>query len=436
MKVGKITPELRDQIVELNDLREVAAEYGVEFNSTGKAKCPFHNDGKNGNLHIHEKKGENATYHCYTETCRAGQMWADKKKTERHKLSLPNGLEIEDGGPGVIGFVMNIEQVSYIEACVILMNRSAIPIPEGKVNIKEERHKKKITRLNVGFYKILSKTPEMMSYLLKDRKINKESIKKWRLGYIPEGNHTAPLGEKVAGRLVFGLREESYDVDGALIVAMAYRTMTGEQPKYYNDYTIEGMYEKKNYLYGINEARKPIRKAGYAIITEGYTDVIIAHQSGVENTVATCGTAFTLEQMEKLRRLTKNLVFWYDGDGPGWNAMVDAMPTLLEMGFRVKVVTAPERDPAEWMNYMGQNKDKILQFIKRNAKSALQVLMEDVVDDYELSVRTMTAKFESRLLEHKTAALDELLPILDSIKDPSERIVFSSMVQQKLDIKL
>lgn len=432
MKVGKITDELREQIIELNDLREVAEEYGISFNSTGKARCPFHKDGKNGNLHLHEKRGESSTYYCYTETCSAGTMWADKKKGTRHMLTLPDGTEIEDGGPGVIGFVMNMERCSFIEACVFLLSRAGIPIPEGKVDFKEERHKKKMTKLNIQFCQNLFKTPEVMSYL-KDRKISKSSIKKWRLGYINEDDSSAPMGDKVSGRLVFGLVEESYDAKGARTVAMAYRTLKDEQPKYYNDYTMPGMYEKKFYLYGINEARQAIKRLGYAVITEGYTDVIIAHQSGLENAVATCGTAFTREQMEKLRRLTKNLVFWFDGDSAGWGSMIDNMSLLLEMGFRIRIMVAPGKDPAEWMNFLGQDEERVRQFVAKNARAALHVMAEEITSQYEDERRILMSQYESNLMALKVDAYDDLLPILDSITDPSERIAFQSLINSKME---
>lgn len=435
MKVGKITDEIKQQIIDLNDLREVAEDYGIEFNSTGKAQCPFHKDGKNGNLHLHEKRGEHSTYHCYQETCSAGTMWADAKKTKRHILTLPDGTEIEDGGPNVIGFVMNIEQVSYVEACVILMNRAGIPVPEGKVDYKKQRYKERIHSLNIDYCKTLYKTPEVMSYL-KERGIMKPSIKKWRLGYVPEEDTRAPLGKKASGRLVFGLAEESYNTKNALTVAMAYRTLKGEEPKYYNDFTTEGIYEKKNYLYGLNEARKAIRSAGYAIIMEGYMDVIMSHQSGVENAVAVCGTSFTIEQMEKLKRMTKNLVFWLDGDSAGMSSMLQDIPTLLEMGFRVKIVIAPGKDPAEWMVAMDQDKMKVLEFISEHARPALQVIAEQVIDEYEEETKTIRTMMESKINEKLLDALDELLPILDTVKDPSERIVFRMMIEKKLGVRV
>lgn len=433
MKVGKITDELKDLIIEQNDLREVAEEYGIVFNSTGKACCPFHEDGKNGNLHIFEKRGENPTYFCFAETCRAGSVWEDKKKTKRHTLKI-DGVEIEDGGPTVIGFVMNIEQCSYIEACVKLMERAGIPVPEGRSNPKHDRHKKKMTSLNLSYCKNLFKTPEVMAYIT-ERGITKSSIKKWRLGYIDEDDYSAPMGEKVAGRLVFGLVEESYNKKVST-VAMAYRTLDDAiKPKYYNDFTMEGLYEKKHYLYGLNFARKAIRQLNYAIVTEGYTDVIIAHQCGIENVVATCGTAFTLEQMQKLRKLTRNLVFWYDGDGAGWSAMIDKIPMLLELGFRIKIVAAPEKDPAEWMLHLGQDAERIKKFIAKKSKSALEIMIEEGLDIY-LEYLDDEKVTETQLIAARIEALDYLLPVLESITDKTEKIVYRSLVEQKLQIRI
>lgn len=424
MKVGKLTDENIRQIIEENDLREVAKEYGVEFNETGKACCPFHKDGKNGNLHLYEKKGEDPTYFCFSRKCSAGRKWIDNEKTKPNILTLPDGQEIEDGGPNVIGFVMNIERCSFIEACLILMERAGIQPPKANVNYKDEKLRKKVHARNISYCRTLMGTPHMLDYL-EERGIDRESIKKWRLGYIKEDDHSNPLfGEKVAGRLVFGLAEESYNPKKARTVSMGYRTMKDEQPKYYNDYN-SSIYEKRHYLYGLNEARKAIRRAGYAIVMEGYTDVIVSHQSGIENAVATCGTAFTREQMEKLRKLTNKLVFWYDGDNAGYEAMLESIDELLEMGFRVMIIHSPGYDPAELMNKLGQKQKAIQKFIADKARPALQVLAEDALSEYESKMNNM-----------KTEVLDELLPILESITDPSEKVVFKSMISNRLGVQL
>lgn len=430
MNVGTITPELKDMIIEQNDLREVAADYGVIFNSIGKACCPFHNDGKNGNLHIFERTGENPSYFCFAETCGAGRIWADKAKTKRHMLTVDDH-SFEDGGPSVIGFVMNIEQCSYIEACVKLMERAGIPIPEGKENLKHKRHKSKMTKLNVYYCKQLLKRPKILDYLNR-RGITLESIKKWRLGFIPSNDTSAPLGSKVSGRLVFGLEEESYGTPKT--IAMAYRTLRKETPKYYNDYTVEGLYEKKHYLYGFSKARKHIRSMGYAILMEGYTDVIIAHQAGLVNSIATCGTALTEYHLDKLSKVTKNLLLWFDGDSAGWSAMLSKIPLLIEYGFRVQVAVAKGKDPAEWINSMNQDAKKVKEFVAKIAKPALQVLMHSALSNYrELKEQ---APPDSVLLTERVHVLDEILPIINSLKDESVRIVYRSYLESKLNIRI
>jgi DNA primase len=304
------------------------------------------------------------------------------------------------------------------------MERAGIEPPKAKVDYKEEKHKKKTHARNIDYCRTLMQTPHILAYL-KERGIHKDSIKKWRLGYIDEADKSNPLfGEKVAGRLVFGLAEEAYDSKKAKTVAMAYRTMHDEKPKYYNDYTSD-LYEKKFYLYGINEARKAIRKRNFAFVMEGYTDVIISHQSGFENAVATCGTAFTHEQMEKLFKLTRNLIFWYDGDSAGYDAMMESIEELLEFGFRVQIIKSSGYDPAELMNKLHQNEEAIEKYIRDHARPALQVIAEEALSDYE-----------AKMNQAKLDVLDELLPILNSIKDESEKIVFKSMINNRLGVNL
>lgn len=424
MKIGKITDDHIRQILEENDLREVAKEYGVVFNSSNKATCPFHNDGEHGNLHIFEKKDEDPSYFCFSRKCSAGRKWADEKKTKPNILTLPDGHKIEDGGPNVIGFVMNMERVSFPEACMILMERAGITPPKANVNYKLEQAKKKTHKLNYEYCRNLLANKAVMEYVY-SRGITKQSIKKFRMGYISEDDNSNPLfGQKVAGRLVFGLVEEGFNLKTSKTIAMAYRTLKDEQPKYLNDYTSEA-YEKRHYLYGLTHARKAIRSRGYAMVFEGYTDVIIAHQAGLENSIATCGTAFTREQMEKLKRITSNLVFWYDGDSAGFDAMMESIEDLLEFGFRVKIVVSPGMDPAEVMNKLKQDEASILNFIKGNAKPALQVVAEQTLSD-----------FDRKMQDAKIEALDELLPILESIQNPSEKVVFKSMIENRLGVSL
>jgi DNA primase len=423
VKVGTITDELLDRILEENDLREVAEEYGVVFGANNKAICPFHKE-STPSLHLHT---ENNTYHCYA--CRAGTRWENKEKRIPHMLHLPDGVTIEDGGPSVIGFVMNMERCSYIEACVILMERAGIPIPKAKVDAKLEKMKQKMTEDNKLFCKTLLKSEKMLAYL-DSRGIHRDAIKKWRIGLVPKGYRHPYFGTLLEGRLVFGITEPCWNPKKAKTIAMAYRDMNYEKgskdhsAKYINDKESE-IYKKGQILYGLNEARKAIREAGYALVVEGYTDVIIAHQCGIENTIATCGTSFTDEQMDILEKLTKNIYFWYDGDEAGREAMERTIGRLLARGFKVYVIISTPRDPAEQMNYMGQKGKAIRRYIADKAIPARMFLASSIFEEYDKKLQRLKADM-----------LDELMPIYRLITDDTEKVLFKSMIQERLGVQI
>ncbi len=424
MKVGTITEDILEQILEQNNLKDVAAEYGVHFDGNNKAKCPFHKEGATGNLHYYE---DNNTYYCFCRTCQAGTRWKDKKNRIPHVLKFSDGFEMEDGGPNVIGFVMNIERCSYVEACVKLMERAGIQIPAAHVNKKLERQKQACFDMNKRFYKALLKDKKMMEYL-RERGISEESMLKFRLGVVPKDFEHPVFKTLIAGRLVFGITEPHYTPTKAKTIAMAYRNMTEPRPsgeaKYINDKTSE-IYKKGELLYGYNEARRAIRENGYAIVMEGYTDVIISHQSTIENAVATCGTSFTTEQMLLLRKLTKNLYLWYDGDTAGIEAMQASIEEALSHGFRVFVINSAPYDPAELMNKFEQNGKRIKKYIEQNAKPAPEFVASLALDEFDRKVGAA-----------RRAALDELMPLMNAIIDPTDKVLFRTMLEDRLGVVL
>ncbi|WP_422661658.1 toprim domain-containing protein (plasmid) [Paenibacillus sp. EC2-1] len=425
-KIGTISEETIERIKQENNIREVAAEYGIRIGHNNKARCPFHSEGRTPNLHFYED-----SYHCYT--CKAGTKWENKEKKTPHSLKLPDGKTIEDGGPSVIGFVMNLERCSYVEACVILMERAGIPVPKAKIDHKLEKQKRKTHAMNIEFCKALISNPEMRVYLSK-RGIKEESIKTFRLGWVPDGFRHPIFKGRVEGRLVFGLPEDSWDAKKARTTAMAYRAMDEEQEadgKYLNDPTSE-VYSKSGFLYAFNEARKAIRENGYAIVMEGYVDVILAHQAHVQNAVGTCGTAFTDEQMDKLRKLTDKIVFWYDGDPAGMNAMLSDIERLMAKGFRVFVIDSTPNDPAEIINLLNQDRDRVLKYIADKSVPALQMILRGVVDDFERD----TAAANNLIIRKKTEALDQLMPVFESITDPSEKVMFKTMISEKIGVSI
>lgn len=394
----RIPPELKDLIREQNPLREVLADYGIEVRPDGKAFCPFHEE-RTPSFHVYD---ESNTYYCYG--CGAG--------TKGRVLRLKDGTEITDAGSDVIAFVQNMERVGFEEACRILAKRAGIPLPDRKEDAELERMKESITERNRRYYLELMRMPAVLEYLY-ERGLDEEDIRKWRLGYLssPEG----------AGRLVFAIMEDLPGTE-AKTIGFAYRYLGKQEdvPKYKNSPNSR-VYNKSHVLYGLNYAMQPIRQKGFALVVEGYFDVILAHKAGLENTVATCGTSFTEEQMAKLRRYTNCVYLWYDGDEAGKVAAVRVLPDLLRHGFMVYFIETPGEDPADFLlrNKLNVSNDILTEM----AKPALHVLFDEELSRYEQVVS-----------QERIKVLQRVLPVLEAVQNPAEKLAYTQLVYGRLGI--
>ncbi|MNQ32108.1 DNA primase [compost metagenome] len=398
----KVTPDMTQEISQRNPIVEVLADYGVTPRYDGKALCPFHEeDGPSFMVY-----SDTNTYHCYG--CGAGS----KGKTLRHK----DGTESVDAGSDVIGFIMNIENVSFPEACKILMRRSGMKIPDDKIDAAAERAKDAVMDRNRRFYNALMKNQDVLDYIA-ERGMDITDITKWRLGWVPQSE---PGGNR--GRLVFSIMEHHYKPELAKSIALAYRKLDPNDngPKYRND-PHSNVYNKSQVLYGMAHAAPNIRKKRYAIAMEGYVDVILAHKVGLDNSVATCGTSFTDEQVALLRRYTDQLFLWYDGDDAGQNAAFRALPDLLKAGFTVMIVKSRGEDPAEVIQRVG--KDAIVDYIMANSFNAVQLMIDEEC-----------TRIEAILNKERTKALNKLLPIVNAIQKPAEKYNYDGVIRKRLGL--
>ncbi len=204
-------------------------------------------------------------------------------------------------------------------------------------------------------------------YLI-DRGLSNDTAEHWQLGYAPpswnalanslvgEGfgeemmlgagvvgrSGTGRLYDLMRGRLIFPVVDETGGPRG-----FAGRLITGDGPKYLNG-PETALYTKRALLYGLHHARPGIAEAGEAIVVEGYTDVLAAHQMGFDNVVATCGTALTREHLELLSRSTASVVLAFDGDSAGLNAVERTADLLGTTDIDVRVAQLPAgQDPAD-----------------------------------------------------------------------------------------
>ncbi len=297
-----------------------------------------------------------------------------------------------------IGFLMDLEKYSYVEALKWLANKYNIGVEETETTPELKLYQQSSDSLfiinNFGqkfFSEALFETEEgqdiALSYL-KERGFREDIIKKFQLGYNPEtGDSFAKaavvsqfnpellqksglvvlrdekLRDNYRGRIIFPIHNQSGKISGfgARLIKK-----NDKAPKYINTPENE-IYVKSKILYGSYFARMAIDKADECLLVEGYTDVVSLHQAGVENVVASGGTSLTPDQLRLIKKYTNNLTIIYDGDGAGIKAAVRGMDLALEEGLDVKLVLIPDNeDPDSYVNKIGPSAFKA--FIDLNKK--------------------------------------------------------------------
>ena len=291
-------------------------------------------------------------------------------------------------GGNAIQFLMEIDNMSYPEAARSLAARYGIELIEtGNRDDDEYREKQKVRETLQAaldyaaefFEHQLHETVEgktvAMPYF-KERGYTYETIRKWRLGFSPEAweaftQKAVKEGYKAENLELAGLIKKRdngsfYDlyrnrvifplvgVSGKLL-GFAGRKMgsTDPAPKYVNSPETE-LYKKSDFLYGMFQAKNAVKKNDKVYLTEGYTDVITLHQAGIENVVASSGTALTPSQIKLIRRFTSNVTVVYDGDAAGIKASLRGIDLLLSDDLNVRVVPLPEgEDPDSYCTKLG-----------------------------------------------------------------------------------
>ncbi len=322
-------------------------------------------------------------------------------------------------GGTAVSFVMEIENFTYPEALRHLAKKYGIEIEEDVQEIseaeKESRNQRELLYkihevANNFFQEQLYDTEEGqnigLSYF-RERGLNDEILKKFQLGYSPELKNAFTKSAKEKGydkdlleksglsifpenapdgidrfreRVIFPILSFSGRVlgFGARILKSNVKTA-----KYLNSPETE-IYHKSNVLYGIAQSKQAISKENHCLLVEGYMDVISLHQSGIENVVASSGTALTKEQIKLIKRLTPNVTILFDGDAAGIKASFRSIDLLLEDGMNIKVMLFPDgHDPDSFAKAFPQ--DYVKSYISEHAVDfihfKIDVLQKDAGDD-------------------------------------------------------
>ncbi len=345
--MARIPEDFIQQVLDRTDIVAVIERY-VPLKKAGinyQARCPFHNE-KSPSFTVSPTK---QFYHCFG--CGA------------HGTA--------------ISFLMEHASYGFIDAVKELASQAGLQIPDDGQSHEEDGHRNRIlAHLDAAnrFYKQSLKNHAVAVDYLKGRALTGETAARFALGYAPDDWHglksavadyqDAALEEagliiaqegkrydRFRDRVMFPIRNERGQVIG-----FGGRVMGKGEPKYLNSPETP-VFHKGRELYGLHEHRRAIQQADRVIVVEGYMDVVMLDQHGVDNAVATLGTAVTADQAARLLRLADEVVFAFDGDNAGrkaaWRALENSLPQAQD-GKRLSFLFLPEgEDPDSYVRNQG-----------------------------------------------------------------------------------
>lgn len=428
-----IPPETIRTILETAQIKDVVEDY-VALRKRGVnyvGLCPFHND-KTPSFYVSPSKN---ICHCFV--CQGG------------------------GTPA--NFIMQIENVGYIEAVKLLAKKYNIEIQEKELTPEEkalagERESMRAVNnwLNGHFINNLTQTEEGqnigLTYFQQKRQFREDIIKKFQLGYAIDRRdeytqaaqakgykleYLLKLGASIQneehgnvfdryyGRVIFPIHSISGEV-----IAFGGRTLKKDDKAKYQNSPESEIYQKKLALYGLYFAKRAIQREKSCYIVEGYCDVVSMVQAGIENIVAPCGTALTTEQIGILKRVIpsigdddnedKNVTMMYDGDEAGVHAALKNGKLLLEQGLNVHcVILPPEDDPDTFAHK--HNGNEVKEYLEQNRQ------------DYVLFYAKHFGTDENNPLQ-RANAIAETAGVIAAIPDKTKRTVYLQECSKLLDV--
>ena len=425
------------QILDAAEIADVVGDF-VTLKRRGTSMiglCPFHNE-KTPSFNVSQAKG---IYKCFG----CGK------------------------GGSSVNFIMEHEHLSYVDALKWLANKYNIPIRE-----KEESPEDVIERNDRESQLIVSEFAQKffsnqlwetnsgrligLSYL-RQRGMRDNIIRKFGIGYCPEGKDTMTsealkegfkmeylektgltikreewVRDRFAGRMMFPI----HGISGR-VIGFGGRTLTQDKTiaKYLNSPESD-IYHKSRVLYGIFQAKKSIIQEDKCYLVEGYTDVTSLHQSGIENVVASSGTSLTIDQIRLIRRFTNNVTIIYDGDQAGIKASMRGIDMVLEEGINVKVLPLPEgEDPDSFSRSMSAS--QLADYIRDNETNFIRfktkLLLAGVENDPISRAKLITDIVSSISVIPDEIVRSEYLKECSRLLDVRETVLYNEI--RKLKVK-
>ncbi|SFW70992.1 DNA primase [Sinomicrobium oceani] len=373
-------------------------------------------------------------------------------------------------GGNVVAFLMEHEHFTYPEAVKYLAKKYNIEVEETEQSDEQKQQADEresmylVSEYAKGYFEDVLWNTEPgkavgLTYF-KERGFTDETIKSFGLGYSPDEwetftkealaqgyqleflektgltivkeNAASPTGRKqfdrFKGRVMFPIQSMS-----GRVLGFGGRILTNDKKaaKYLNS-PESAIYHKSKVLYGIYHAKQTIAKEDNCYLVEGYTDVIQFHQRGIENVVASSGTALTPEQIRLIHRLTNNITVLFDGDAAGLRASVRGIDLILEQGMNVKVCAFPEgEDPDSFAK--ANSLDAIKQYLEEHAKDFIRfkasMLMEEAKDDPIRKADTIRDIVNSISKIPDRIQREVYVQECSRIMDISEEVLFNTLAQ-------
>ncbi|WP_242832399.1 DNA primase [Desulfosporosinus orientis] len=359
-------------------------------------------------------------------------------------------------GGNVFSFLMKKENWSFLECIQNLAARYGVSLPEKELSPREREENRRRLRFEEihelaaeYFHNLLLKSPEgeLGRLYFAQRGVDSDTIRSFRLGYAPDrwdglltymkarGVQPLELAEnglalergtpgkgggyydRFRNRVLFSILDRRNHVIG-----FGGRVLDDSLPKYLNS-PETFFFNKGHHLYGMHSGHQGIRERGYALLVEGYMDVIALQKAGYSNAVASLGTALTRDQAKLLRRYTQRVVLLYDSDEAGIQAALRGGEILRYAGIRVDVATlAGAKDPDE--------------FLKSYGVEAFEKVLKQVIGYVEFKFRMSVQKAPPQTIQEKAELVVKLAPDILKVSSPIEREGYERFLSLELGLTL
>ena len=396
--MGRISQETIDRINDSADIVEVVSK-SVELKKRGRnyfGLCPFH-DEKTPSFSVAPDKG---IYHCFG----CGK------------------------GGNALNFIIENEKLSFVEAVQQLGQQLGIPVElsggEESSGFFDNMYKIHDSAATLYHKTLFTERGQRALKYLMDRGLSRESIEFFKVGFAPEsskfllssiksidyekqvlekcglfGSSKNEFFDRFRSRIMFPIWNAS-----GKIVGFGGRVFASDDPAKYMNSPETPIYKKSDIFYGLHQARESIRKEGFAILVEGYTDVIQLFQNKIKNCVAVSGTAFSDRHVKQMKRFTAKVLLAYDGDFAGVSATLKTGYSLIKGDIDCEVIEIPNKfDPDEWVSKRGPEA-----FINEGVQKSTSLI------NYHLK----SSNFSNISASEKSTVVNQILTEVRGISNP------------------